>query len=66
MTICCEHNPCPDRPRWFLGKYQTQPWRCPQCGQFWCTKPKYLWMDFDGYEWFRVIPKPIEQETTND
>lgn len=51
---CCEHNPCPERPRWFLGRFTTRPWRCPQCGYLWITEGNYLWGDFNGYQWVRL------------
>ena len=54
MTVCCEHNRCPQRPRWFLGRVLTRPWRCPECGRLWITKPVYRWMDFDGYRWHDI------------
>ena len=66
MTICCEHNPCPGRPRWFLVRFTDRPWRCPQCGQFWVTEIRYLWGDFDGFEWARITPNTTSKETTND
>lgn len=34
---CCEHNPCPDRPKATKG-FSTRPWRCPQCRQWWIAK----------------------------
>ena len=34
---CCEHNPCPNRPRWWLSRFHTRPWRCPQCGTWWVS-----------------------------
>lgn len=34
---CCEHNPCPDRPTWWLSRFRERPWRCPQCGDWWIT-----------------------------
>ena len=40
MTACCKHNPCPGKPNWFLGRFMTRSWRCPQCGQFWVTKAR--------------------------
>ena len=52
--ICCEHYPCLGRPKWLLGRFQTRPWRCPECGQLWITEPRYLWGDFDGYTWKKV------------
>ena len=52
--ICCEHYPCLGRPKWLLRRFQTRPWRCPECGQFWITEPRYLWADFDGYTWKEV------------
>lgn len=51
---CCEHNPCPYRPRWFLFRFVDRPWRCTQCGRMWVTKSKYLWGEHDGYEWVRA------------
>jgi hypothetical protein len=57
MTACCKHNPCPGKPNWFLGRFMTRPWRCPQCGQFWVTKGTYLWGEWNGYEWVRVDPR---------
>lgn len=36
-VVCCEHNPCPDRPRFFLFKFRNRPWRCDQCGSMWVT-----------------------------
>lgn len=69
MIICCPHNPCPDRPRWFLGRFTHRPWRCAQCGRLWVTKLVYSWMDPDGYEWHDITPteamaqKWLEEET---
>ena len=60
---CCEHNPCPDRPTWWLRRYQTRPWMCTQCGQWWITKARWAW---DGYvyDWKKVeVNKKAE---TND
>lgn len=62
MTVCCEHNPCPGRPRWFLGRFTTRPWRCPQCGQFWITRLRTLWGDPDHCDWVRVTPKPTGKD----
>lgn len=36
--VCCEHQRCPDRPRWFLRRFRTRPWYCPQCGRLWVTQ----------------------------
>jgi hypothetical protein len=66
MTVCCEHNPCPGKPRWFLTRFTTRLWRCPQCGQCWCTRLRRLWGEPDGYDWVRVIPNTSTKETTND
>ena len=35
---CCEHNPCPSRPKLDLGNYRDRPWRCRQCGTWWIRK----------------------------
>src|SRR5690349_6292027 len=37
-TKCCEHNQCPDRPD-AASRFKTQPWRCPQCRQWWVSEP---------------------------
>lgn len=58
MTVCCEHNPYPQRPRWLLARFMNRPWRCPQCGQFWVTEIRTLWGDYDGFQWRRITPKP--------
>lgn len=54
MTVCCEHNECPDRPKRRLRRFLTQPWRCPQCGQWWYTIHAHDYSDYDTgghYEW---------------
>lgn len=48
---CCEHNPCPDRPH-ATAKYQTNPWRCPQCKSWWITEKE--WPDSYNYKWHKV------------
>lgn len=55
LVTCCEHNPCPDMPsarNTRARKYQTQPWRCPQCKSWWITKSR----DYSGssYQWHKV------------
>lgn len=47
-AICCEHNECPDRPRWFRSRFLVRPWRCPQCGQWWYIR---LHTTYDGSTW---------------
>lgn len=50
---CCEHNPCPQKPRWFKGRFQKRPWRCPQCSTWWVT---YWTSAYDSgfWSWKRV------------
>lgn len=57
MTICCEHNPCPDRPKWWLSRFTDKPWRCSQCGQWWVTKHGTDYADYDmggHYDWIKL------------
>ena len=58
-VTCCEHNPCPTRPTKRLRRFQEQPWRCPDCHQFWVTEWRSLWTsggDLGEYSWTRVWP----------
>lgn len=53
---CCEHNPCPERPKYWLSRFVSHPYRCPQCGQYWAATNHY-----DGWtsEWrWRPVPSP--------
>ena len=53
---CCEHNPCPGRPKWFLRRFESRPYRCPQCDQCWVTTYHY---DGWGISWqWHPIPAP--------
>lgn len=54
MTVCCEHNPCPGRPRWFLSRFEHRPWMCRQCGRLWVTEERYLWGEPSGWEWMEL------------
>lgn len=50
-VVCCDHNRCPDRPL-ISRKYLTQPWRCPQCGQWWIAhRPNKQWIATPPLEW---------------
>lgn len=40
MIVCCEHNQCPDRPRFLTRRYRTRPWVCPQCGRWWTASTR--------------------------
>lgn len=56
-TACHRTNPCPGRPRHFLGRYTDRPWRCPQCGRWWVTEHRssYATQDSGGfYVWVRA------------
>lgn len=57
MTVCCEHNRCPDRPRRWLGRFRNRPWFCDQCGRLWVTVPKGGW-DFQWWEWKDLTEPP--------
>lgn len=51
---CCTHNPCPDRPA-ALAVHETQPWRCPQCSQWWIVKATDTGFFSEPYRhWTRV------------
>lgn len=47
---CCEHNPCPDRPT-ATSHFRNQPWRCPQCRQWWITENVAVDADWGGVRW---------------
>ena len=49
---CCEHNPCPNRPKLDLGSYRDRPWRCGQCGSWWVRH----WQK--GWEWKKLDMVP--------
>lgn len=52
MTVCCEHNRCPDRPRRWLRRFQNRPWFCDQCGRLWGTMPREGGEEGDSWwEW---------------
>lgn len=56
-VICCEHNRCPDRPAYFLGRFTRKPWRCDQCGRWWVTKHYTTYANYDSggdYRWVEV------------
>lgn len=48
MIRCCTHNPCPYRPKLFLGRFHNRPWICAQCGAWWTT---YWAAAFDSGVW---------------
>ena len=55
QPICDALNPCPHRPRRFLGRFTDRPYRCPQCGRWWVTR---LLRQYDDwiYQWVRAEP----------
>ncbi|MBB5167108.1 ribosomal protein L37AE/L43A [Mycobacterium sp. AZCC_0083] len=54
MTVCCEHNRCPERPKRWLRRFRTRPWYCPQCEGLWVTEAKTVaWFD-DIWVWKEI------------
>ena len=56
-VVCDRLNPCPDRPRHFLGRYTDRPWRCPQCSRWWVTQHRSSYATYDSggfYAWVRA------------
>ena len=62
MVTCCEHNQCPQRPKWFLRKYRKQMWVCPECGLAWMTTQVVYWGEERTWKWKQVGFTSIEDK----
>lgn len=61
MIICCEHNPCPSRPRWWLSRFSNRPWYCPQCSKLWVTR-WHAAADSGFWAWHEAVPKAVHSD----
>ena len=59
QVTCCEHNPCPDRPKWFLSRFVNRPWYCDQCGGVWVTEKDVYRPYSIEYQWRRLALKAV-------
>lgn len=51
-TRCTYLTPCPTRPTYFLGRFITRPWRCPECSRWWVTGRDQT----GSFGWIRAEP----------
>lgn len=55
--LLCWSEGHPNQPKWFLRRFQYQPWRCKSCRTWWVTKAVRYEGDVYDWKWERVKPK---------
>lgn len=53
---CCVHNRCPDRPRWFTGRFINRPLYCSQCGRLWVVRADRTIYGDPTLRWYQISP----------